>query len=312
MAAEDLDAGTQRVETGNALVPTEEANDGPAENYLIVGSDSRANFDPDAEDEIAGEGTDQGCKCSDTLMVLRRDPDNGASLLSIPRDLWVEIPGYNDDKINSAYGHGPETVINTVESNFGIQIDHYVEIDFAGFVTLVDAIGGVEVCVENLARDKNTGMELQQGCQMVDGVGALSYARSRYYEEFIDGDWVEDPRSDLGRIDRQQKFIESAVNGLLEEIIDNPGRIGDLIDVAKDAITFDEGADLFATADALAAAAGEGLHTYSLAVERWESPDGQDSLELLESESRPILDYFRGVGPLPPETTDSSAPDSSG
>jgi len=308
LAAERQNAGVQRVDIGEAL-ERPDANAGPAETYLIVGSDSRANFDPEAADGQL-QGTDPGCQCSDTLMILRRDPDNGASLLSIPRDLWVEIAGgHGMHKINSAYSHGPETVVNTIEETLGIQIDHYVEIDFAGFVSLVDAVGGVEVCVPVLARDKHTGMKLEAGCHVLNGVDALTFARSRYYEEFVDGEWRQDNKYDLGRIERQQQFIRSAVNGLLESIIDDPGRIGDLIDVAKAAITFDQSADLFGTAEALAAAAGEGLHTYTLPVERY-TGGGEDALRMIESEAQPILDFFRGEGPRPPSVADSTPPSS--
>jgi LCP family protein required for cell wall assembly len=302
-AADRREAGVQRVDVASAL-SNKDANTGPAENYLIVGSDSRANFDP----EGSGQG---GCQCSDTLMVLRRDPDDGASLLSIPRDLWVEIPGHGEGKINSAYSHGPEVVIDTVEQSLGIPINHYIEIDFAGFKTLVDAIGGVEVCVPYLARDDNTGMELQPGCQTVDGEGALSYARSRHYREFIDGQWVEDNKNDFGRIERQQAFVRSAVDALLQEVVANPERLGDLIDVAGNAITFDEDANLFDTGEALAAAAGEGLQTFTVPSERF-LVDGQDALSMLP-EAEPLLDYFRGVGPMPVDTAASTEPsDTSG
>jgi len=306
LAAEERNDNVQRVDVGEVL-SRPDANAGPAENYVIVGSDSRANFDPEASDGQLS-GTDPGCQCSDTLMVLRRDPDAGAALLSIPRDLWVEIPGHGRHKINAAYGYGPATVVDTIESNLGIQIDHYVEIDFAGFVQLVDAIGGVEVCVPNLARDTHTGMKLEAGCHVLNGVDALSYARSRYYEEFVDDEWQDDQRFDLGRIDRQQRFIESAVNGLLEEIIDDPGRIGDLIDEVSRALTVDENTDLFATAEALAAAADDGLETFTLPVERYRTSDGQDALELIDAEAEAMLAYFQGIGPRPP-SADSSVPD---
>ena len=304
LAADRQNANVNRVNIAEALA-SPDANTGPAENYVLVGSDSRANFDPDARDGVL-EGTDPGCQCSDTLMILRRDPDDGASLLSIPRDLWVDVTGHGEHKINAAYGYGPDTVVTTLRDNFGINIDHYVEIDFAGFVTLVDAIGGVEVCVPNLARDKNTGMQLEAGCHVLNGVDALTYARSRYYEEFVDGDWQRDPRADLGRIERQQQFIESAVNGLLEEIIDNPGRIGDLIDEASSALTVDQNTDLFTTAQALAAAADDGLTTFTLPIEAYDAPDGSSALQLIDSEAQPILDYFRGVGPRPAGAEDST------
>lgn len=294
------DAAAQLAIDAGAL--DDAANDGPAENYLIVGTDTRANFNPEAESD------DPGCGCTDTIMVLRRDPDHGASLLSIPRDLWVDIPGYGEGKINSAYSHddGSGVLIDTIRSELGIRIDHYAEVDFAGFVTLVDAIGGVEVCVPHLAEDRNTGMRLEQGCQIVDGEGGLSYARSRYYEEFIDGEWVPDDKYDLGRIERQQNFVRSAVNGLMAELMQNPERVGELIEVAAGAITIGAGDDLFETALALRAAAAEGLHTFTPPV-TVSNHGSQSALDLADGADE-ILDYFRGTGPLPAPPDDSTPP----
>ncbi len=266
------------------------ANTGPAENFLLVGSDSRESFDP----ENSGSG---GCNCADTIMVLRRDPDHGATLLSLPRDLWVEVVGYGPAKINSAYAHGSDVLVETVTASLGIPIDHYVEIDFAGFKHLVDAIGGVEVCVERLADDPNTGMLLQPGCQIVDGAGALSYARSRHYREFIDGRWVPDNKYDFGRIERQQAFIRSAVDALLAEIVANPERLGDLVETVAATITVDAGANLLSIGEALAAAAQDGLRTVTLPAERY-LVDGQDALSMT-ADAEPILAYFRGDGPRP-------------
>ena len=294
-AADRREAVVQRDERVQAVLS---ANTGPAENYLIVGSDSRENFDP----ENSGQA---GCQCSDTIMVLRRDPDHGATLLSLPRDLWVDVVGFGPAKINSAYTHGSEVLVQTVQQDLGIPIDHYVEIDFAGFKELVDAIGGVEVCVEYVSDDPNTGMLLQPGCQIVDGAGALAYARSRHFREFIDGQWVPDDKNDFGRIERQQAFVRSAVNSLLEEVVANPERLGDLIDVAARAITVDAGADLFATGEALAAAAEDGLRTITLPSERY-LVAGQDALAPTDA-AEPILAYFRGEGALPPPSTGGPA-----
>ena len=187
-AGEREEAGIERVEE---LTEVLAANEGPAENYLIVGSDNRDVIDEDSEDAglFLDGPTGEGGR-SDTIMILRRDPENGASLLSIPRDLWVPIAGTGDDgKINWAYIGGPRRLAETITQALGIPIHHYVEVDFAGFQRLVDEIGGVEICVEYAAQDTNSGLVLQPGCQTLDGAMALAYARSRYYEEFRDGEW---------------------------------------------------------------------------------------------------------------------------
>ena len=149
-------SGIERVEDLSDVLA---ANEGPAENYLIVGSDTRDVIDADAEDAglFLNGSTGEGGR-SDTIMILRRDPETGASLLSIPRDLWVPIAGTGDDgKINWAYIGGPRRLAETITQALGIPIHHYVEVDFAGFQRLVDEIGGVEICV----RERRPGHQLR-------------------------------------------------------------------------------------------------------------------------------------------------------
>ena len=173
------------------------------ENFLLVGSDSRAGADPDSPD-AGGIGTeaDVSGSRSDTIMVMRRDKATGvASLLSIPRDLWVDIPGRGHSRINSAYNDGPAVLVQTVQQALGIPIHHYMEVDFFGFKDIVDALGGVEICFDYPARDEHTGLYVAEpGCHVLDGVQALAYARSRHYQEYReDGDWHEDGTSDARR-----------------------------------------------------------------------------------------------------------------
>jgi LCP family protein required for cell wall assembly len=279
------------------------ANDGPAENFLLVGSDSRQGVDTgDPENASIGDEAEVSGQRSDTIMVLRRDKDGGASLLSLPRDLWVPIAGTDHSaKINSAYNEGPQRLVQTVTESLGIPIHHYVEVDFSGFTKLVDEIGGVEICVEHAAQDENTGLRLNPGCQKLDGTQALAYARSRHYEEFIDGEWRSDSVApDLGRIARQQTFIRTAVAKMLRQVRRNIFSLGDLIGVATDSLRIDESLDPVDAASALRAAAEEGLVTYTLPVVGAEH-DGQSALDL-DPAAQPILDYFRGVSPAPPTT----------
>ncbi len=187
------------------------------ENYLLVGSDSREGADPSDPDYGGiGAADDIGGQRSDTLMVLRRDRVSGtASVLSIPRDLWVQLASTGrNNRINTAYQQGPEEVVATVRQALGIPIHHYVEVDFQGFKAIVDAIGGVEICFLNAAQDRHTGLYIAQpGCHVLDGVQSLAFARSRYFESWVDGDWQIDGTADLGRIKRQQSFINAALDG---------------------------------------------------------------------------------------------------
>ncbi|MDQ3469828.1 MAG: LCP family protein [Actinomycetota bacterium] len=304
-SAEEQSAQVQRVEGLDDVLA---ANDGPAENYLLVGSDSRENVDPnDPNAAVYGSPDDVVGRRSDTIMVLRREKSGGASMVSLPRDLWVEIAGTDESaKINSAYNGGPDRLAATVTQALDIPIHHYVEIDFVGFTRMVDEVGGVDICFDYPTRDANSGLDVQPGCQRLNGVQSLAYARSRYFEEFIDGDWVMDGRADIGRIERQQIFIRAAVTQLLAELEGNPFGMNDLIGAAADAVRIDEGADPVAAAIALRAAASTGLQTYALPVVGVER-QGQSALEL-DDGADAILDYFRGIGPQPVTEPPPSVP----
>jgi LCP family protein required for cell wall assembly len=283
-------------------------DDGPAENYLLVGSDSRDVIDEDADDAglFLGEATGEGGR-SDTIMILRRDPEHGASLLSIPRDLWVPIAGTGDDgKINWAYIGGPRRLAETITQALGIPIHHYVEVDFAGFQSLVDEIGGVEICVDYAVQDNGSGLALNPGCQTLDGQMALAYARSRHWQEFREGDWRDEQGApDLNRIARQQHFLSVAAQAVIDEVNSNPFRLGDLIDAAGNVVRLDANVNLIDAGEAMFAAAEEGMHTFVPPVEELIVSD-QSALQLADAADA-ILDYFRGVGPMP-EIPDSTTP----
>lgn len=279
------------------------AADGPAENYLLVGSDTREGLETD--DPTIGDPAEITGRRSDTIMILRREAD-GAALLSIPRDLWVPIAGTGtEDRINSAYNEGADRLAATITESLGIPIQHYVEVDFVGFTEIVDAVGGVQMCVLYATRDVRSNLNLQPGCQQLDGEQALAYVRSRSYQEFRDGDWQDDPRADLGRIARQQTFIRTAVDGLLGQVRSDPFALSELIGAAVDSVRVDAGTDITEAAQALRTAAARELTTYTLPVFGAEI-DGKSVVTLDEGAAQ-ILDYFRGTGPAPPPPTTAPA-----
>jgi LCP family protein required for cell wall assembly len=149
----------------------------PGTTYLMVGSDSRGDL-TEAERKELGTGGDVGQR-TDTIMVLHTG--SGPNLLmSIPRDSIVPIPGKGTSKINAAYAWGgPELLVQTIEQNTGIRIDEYVEVGFGGFVDMVDAVGGVEICPKKAMKDPQANLDIAKGCQEADGKTALGYARSR-------------------------------------------------------------------------------------------------------------------------------------
>lgn len=237
------------------------------ENYLLVGSDVRdcATTEQDSEGICGADAPTDGGR-SDTIMILRRDKTGGPiSLMSLPRDLWLDIPGRDGpNRINAAYRDGADVLIRTVTETLQIPIHHYIEVNFEGFKTLVDALGGVEICFDLPARDTHTGFYVAQpGCQVLDGVQGLAYARSRFYEEYVNGGWVADPRSDLSRIERQQKFINIALQAAIATVKANPLKAGDVLGSSTTALRIDDGLDVLQAAAAIREAVGTGLQTYS-------------------------------------------------
>ena len=183
---------------------------GVGTNYLIVGSDSR---DPQA---IIDAGLnpagfeDGGGDRSDTMLILRMEGGT-ATMLSIPRDLYVPIADTNgSQKINAAYNGGPSRLVRTIQTSLGLPIHHYMEVDFVSFALLVDSLGGITIDFPNPAIDTSSGLDIKQaGPNLLNGAQALSYVRSRHYE-VVGGNGTVQPievASDLGRVLRQQRFL---------------------------------------------------------------------------------------------------------
>ncbi len=239
---------TTEAETTTSAAPpaTFPEADPEAQNFLITGADNGACIDPDSP-YYAAFGDREGMgERSDTIMVLRVDPDaDRVAVLSFPRDLYVDIAGTGSkSRINSAYRRDdPQRLIDTIYSNFGVPVDHYIQVDFCAFKTLVDAVGGVAVPFEFPARDDNTGLNVPTtGCFTFDGEHALAYVRSRHYE-YEDppgsGNFQQDPSSDLGRISRQQDFIRRTLSSILGEGPVNPRVARGLIRAATEYVVTD-------------------------------------------------------------------------
>lgn len=225
---------------GNISTVPLELTEGPANNFLIIGSDSREFV---ASEQDAASFGEVGGKRSDTIILVRVDPKTRKALLvSFPRDLWVEIPGRGSAKINAAFQDGPQKVVDTISTNFSIPIHHYVEIDFSGFRNVVNAMGGVEMYVAAPARDPKTGLDIPTaGCVTLNGDQALGWVRSRNYQYFESGTWRTDPSGDFGRINRQQDFIRRLISQGLDAGASNPIRGDGLIDSGIENITADDG-----------------------------------------------------------------------
>ncbi len=289
-------------------VVTKTSTDAVMETYLLVGSDSRAGVDPNAPDAggILGAGAPDGQR-SDTIMLLRHNRETGqAVLLSLPRDLWVTISGTTTrDRINAAFSKSAGTLVQTIQDNFHVAINHYVAVDFVGFKKVVDAIGGVTVCFPYPTKDTNTGLNITKpGCAKLDGIGSLQYTRSRHYQELRDGGWVEDPRSDLDRIQRQQSFLLSALNQAQGALGENPLLMSSLLDAASASLTLDSTLTLVELKDRFRDLAGDHLERYALPV-TGVTIDKKAVLNVDSAAAEPILAYFRGETSTPPMTVAS-------
>jgi LCP family protein required for cell wall assembly len=216
-----------------------------AVNYLIVGSDTREGLSREEIKRLKVGGTDVAAgKRSDTMLLIhiskKRDK---AAIISIPRDSYALIPEHNNSqgklipaaysKINSAYNWGgAPLLIETLENMSGIRIDHYVELNFVGFVRMVDALGGVEICTKKDINDPKSHLTLPAGTHVLDGVDSLKFVRTRVF----------DGLGDLGRMKRQQEFASAMLRKATSAgVLLNPVKMVDFINSALDSVVTDEG-----------------------------------------------------------------------
>ena len=215
--------------------PLVEAAPNAAFNVLLVGSDERSSEDSDSG-EVGG-------RRSDTIAIVHVDPaTTTASVVSVPRDLWLPIAGSGRSaKINSAYNSGVAALIRTITENLGVPINRYLEIDFRGFRSLVDHLGGVAMSFATPVRDTVTGFHADAGRVVLSGADALLYARARHYETLEHGQWSLDPTGDLGRIRRQQDFLRQLARGVQQRSKGKPGALDDVLSALGPYLTVDAG-----------------------------------------------------------------------
>ncbi|MGI8662533.1 MAG: LCP family protein [Acidimicrobiales bacterium] len=294
--------------TGNfarANISLDEVSDpGQPRNYLIIGSDSRANVDahdPNA-DLFLGAGEPTGQR-SDTILLVRVDPIVGdVQMLSFPRDLWIPIADNGQPaKVNSAYGRGKQVLVDTIRNEFKVPINNYIEVDFSGFKDLVNAIGGVNLYFPTALKDDHTGLDISQpGCVTLDGDQGLAFARSRYTQyKRANGTWSDtDPISDLGRIKRQQVFLRKAMRKVASLNITDAATLFSLLDVATSSVTIDQTidrSDLKDLADRFKAIGDDEIKSSALpGLRNSTSRDGQSIVLYDPRLAQSTLNIFRG------------------
>jgi len=252
-------------------------------NVLLVGSDSREGLDDPEDVERFGN---VGGRRADTIILAQIVPSQQRGvLLHLPRDLYVNVIGggqQRNAKINSAYNFGPQGVIDTVGALTRLPINHYMEIDIRGFRSMVDAIGGIDVCVkEPNFYDSKLNLRLPQGTSHMDGNTALSYVRARYAT--ADGDF--------GRIERQQQFIRAVMGKIGKPaVLGNPVRVNELARSFAQNVTVDQSFqfdDLVRFALSVRRVGPDQLLTYS--VPGHSGRVGGESVVLIDSQRAEML-----------------------
>lgn len=228
-----LDTSLQRIPALGAYPDRPAAGRGTT--WLLVGSDSRQSLSPEQQAELT-TGGDMGSGRTDTILVVHVPgllSSGPATMVSIPRDSYVAIPGYGDDKINAAYAFGGAPLLaQTVELATGLRLDHYAEVGFDGFAEIVDAVGGVTMCPPEAVDDPLAGISLPAGCQELDGRNALGYVRTR-----------ATPRADLDRMTNQREFMSALLQRAASPAVWlNPLRWYPLATGGVHALTVDSGA----------------------------------------------------------------------
>ncbi|MGW6750823.1 LCP family protein [Streptomyces sp. NPDC055006] len=212
-------------------------------NVLLVGTDGRDKITPAEKKKYRLGGAP--CHCTDTIMIVHLSADRDrASIVSLPRDSYAEIPSHTDQttgqlhhqhpvKINAAYAEGgPHLTVRTVEHMTGVKIDHYLEVDFTSFMKTVDVLGGVEICTAKPLKDSYTGLDMAVGTHTLDGGQALQYVRARH----------TDGAGDLGRMQRQQRFLAALIAKTTSSgVLLNPVKFRDVAHTLLSSVRADRG-----------------------------------------------------------------------
>jgi LCP family protein required for cell wall assembly len=217
------------------------ASNGPL-NVLLAGVDLRSGLTPRQQDQLH-VGHDVSSN-SDTMMLIHVSADRSrVTVVSLPRDSWVQIPGHGMNKINAAFGlGGPNLMVKTVELNTELTINDFIQVNFLGFIKVIDALGGVNVCMPQTVSDPYSGLDLTAGVHHVDGLTALEYARDRHSFAL----------SDLARIQDQQRLLASLLSEAISSgTLANPVKLSSFLRAAVAAVKVDQTLNVSALADQL-------------------------------------------------------------
>jgi len=256
-----------RIDAGTVGTPSS----GPL-NILVAGLDGRTGLTP-RQRKVLHARRSTGQTSTDTLMVMHVPADHRyVKVVSLPGDSWVHIPGHGMNKINAAVGiGGPRLMVRTVERDTGLTINDYIEVNFLGFVRVINALGGVNICLPHAVDDRYSGLHMSAGMHHVNGVTALEYARDRH----------SSARSDLARIQDQQHLISSALTEAISSgVLANPVRLGKVLSAASAAIKVDQGFNVVSLANELSGISPSEVTftTVPLSDVRYITPSGRSAV----------------------------------
>ena len=283
-----------------------------ATNFLIIGSDTRSFVQSEADKEAFTDAdtTADGPARSDTMMVLHADGD-ASYVVSFPRDLRVNVPGLGRQKINAAFNKGPQLVVDTLQQDFNVPINHYLEVNFKSFEDIVNAVGSVPVWIPEQMRDQLSGLQpfpYGPGCYHLDGATSLAYVRARHLEYYENGRWVDaSGRADIDRIQRQQDFIKRLGRIAVQKATDDPTIAPELADNLIPNLTADQSFDRSSFNELVRAFMGLSDGTDGGPIFEtlpWNMGDSAGSfLVEKQPEADAVLAVLRGEAPIPTTTT---------
>jgi LCP family protein required for cell wall assembly len=256
-----------RINAGTSGTPAS----GPL-NIVVAGLDERSGLTP-RQQRLLHVGANSGELDTDTLMLVHVSASHRfVQVVSLPRDSWVNIPGHGMNKINSALGlGGPQLMVQTIEQATGLTVNDYIEVNFLGFVKVIDALGGVNICLPYAVDDSYSGLRMSAGEHHVDGITALEFARDRH----------SFPTSDLARIQDQQQLISTALSeGISSGILANPLRLERFLSAASAAIKVDQGFDVVRLADEMRGVSPDDVTftTVPLSNLNYQTPTGESAV----------------------------------
>jgi LCP family protein required for cell wall assembly len=291
-----VNSSLSRVNAGTSGTPAS----GPI-NILVVGIDTRGGLTH--RQELALHVGSAISTNTDTMMLMHIPADHDSiQVVSLPRDSWVNIPGHGMNKINAADGiGGPPLMVRTVEHATGLVINDYVEIDFLGFVKVINALGGVDICLPYAVDDHYSGLHLSAGSHHVNGTTALEFVRDRHSFAL----------SDLARIKDQQQLLSSALSKATRVgLLANPIRLQEFLSSVSAAVTVDQGFNLVRLAEELRGIRPSNVTftTVPLSNINYQTPTGESAVLWDKTQAAKLFSWLKqDTGTAPPKAAHSSA-----